>query len=207
MRCALKRTLDVAGAAILLALASPLLVLAALLVRASSGSPILFRQKRIGRSGRLFELLKFRTMTASSGAGSEQLPDEHRLTAVGRFLRAASIDELPQLVNVLRGDMSLVGPRPLLPEYLSRYSREQARRHEVKPGLTGWAQVHGRNILTWEEKFKLDVWYVDHASAWLDFKILLKTAVMVFRREGISASGHATMPPFEGSHEGGGLRS
>jgi len=174
---------------------SPVLLTLAARVRLSLGRPVLFRQQRPGLHGRPFELLKFRTMRGGDG------PDEARLTPVGRFLRAWSLDELPELWNVLRGDMSLVGPRPLLMQYLPRYSRRQGRRHEVKPGLTGWAQVNGRNALTWDEKFELDVWYVDNWSLWLDACILGRTIWQVLRREGISHEGHATMTEFMGSGE------
>ncbi len=183
---------------LLLALALPLLLLWAL-VRRKLGSPVLFRQVRPGLHGRPFMMVKFRTMTDERGADGELLPDAQRLTAFGRFLRATSLDELPELWNVLCGEMSLVGPRPLLMEYLPLYSPEQARRHEVRPGITGWAQVNGRNALSWEERFKLDVWYVDHRSLWLDLRILWLTVRKVLVREGISAQGEATMPRFTGS--------
>ena len=163
------------------------------------GSPVFFRQTRPGLQGRPFKMVKFRTMTGARGSDGQLLPDAVRLTAFGRFLRAASLDELPELWNVLKGDMSLVGPRPLLMEYLPLYSSEQARRHEVRPGITGWAQVNGRNALSWDEKFKLDVWYVDHRSLWLDIKILWLTVRKVLVREGISAAGEATMAAFKGS--------
>jgi exopolysaccharide biosynthesis polyprenyl glycosylphosphotransferase len=191
----LKRSLDLVGASILVVAVAPLLALIAALVRRDSPGPIFFRQERLGRNMRPFTLLKFRTMRP----GSPDEPDEARLTGLGALLRAWSIDELPQLWNVLRGDMSLVGPRPLLPVYLDRYTAAQARRHEVRPGITGLAQVSGRNALTWEEKFALDVWYVDHRSLRVDLWILWRTLVAVARREGVSASGHATMPEFLGS--------
>ena len=181
----------------LLLLALPLLVLA-LLVRRKLGSPVLFRQTRPGLHGQPFEMVKFRTMTDARGADGALLPDAVRLTPFGRFLRASSLDELPELWNVLKGEMSLVGPRPLLMEYLPLYSPQQARRHEVRPGITGWAQVNGRNALGWNDKFKLDVWYVDHRSLWLDIKILWLTVKKVLVREGISAAGEATMPRFTG---------
>lgn len=168
-------------------------------VRHKLGSPVFFRQTRPGLRGRPFEMVKFRTMTDARGPDGQLLPDAVRLTAFGRFLRATSLDELPELWNVLKGDMSLVGPRPLLMEYLQLYSPEQARRHEVRPGITGWAQVNGRNALSWEDKFKLDVWYVDHRSLWLDIKILWFTVRKVLVREGISADGEATMSKFTGS--------
>lgn len=194
-----KRSLDVllAGTTFLL-LALPLLFLACL-VRVRLGSPVLFRQVRPGLNGQPFMMVKFRTMTDERGEDGELLPDAQRLTAFGRFLRASSLDELPELWNVLRGEMSLVGPRPLLMEYLPLYSPEQARRHEVRPGITGWAQVNGRNAVSWEERFKLDVWYVDHSSLWLDLRILLLTVRKVIVREGISAQGEATMPRFTGN--------
>lgn len=187
----------VAGMALVL-LALPLLLLACL-VRVRLGSPVLFRQVRPGLHERPFMMVKFRTMTDERGADGELLPDARRLTSFGRFLRATSLDELPELWNVLRGEMSLVGPRPLLMEYLPLYSPEQARRHEVRPGITGWAQVNGRNALSWEERFKLDVWYVDHRSLWLDLRILWLTVRKVIVREGISAQGEATMPRFTGN--------
>jgi sugar transferase EpsL len=191
-----KRVLDivVAGLGVVLFF-FPMLFIAAC-IWLFIGAPILFRDTRPGKDGKPFAVLKFRTMTAEQGTGGRLLPDELRLTRLGRFLRAWSLDELPQLFNVLRGDMSLVGPRPLLTEYLGRYTPEQARRHEVKPGLTGWAQVNGRNALTWDEKFALDVWYVDNWSLRLDLLILWMTLRGVLRREGISAPGHATMPHF-----------
>lgn len=182
----------------LLALALPLLLLW-VLVRRKLGSPVLFRQVRPGLRGRPFMMVKFRTMTDECGADGDLLPDAQRLTAFGRFLRASSLDELPELWNVLRGEMSLVGPRPLLMEYLPLYSPEQARRHEVRPGITGWAQVNGRNALTWEEKFQLDLWYVDNRSIWLDLKILWLTVRKVLLRDGITAQGEATMSKFTGN--------
>lgn len=194
----MKRLLDVTLAALaLLALALPLLVLM-YLVRRKLGSPIFFRQVRPGLHGQPFEMIKFRTMTDARGPDGTWLPDAERLTPFGRWLRATSLDELPELWNVLKGDMSLVGPRPLLMEYLPLYTPEQARRHEVRPGITGWAQVNGRNAISWEEKFKLDVWYVDNRSLWLDIKILWLTVKRVWRRDGISAEGEATMPKFTG---------
>jgi lipopolysaccharide/colanic/teichoic acid biosynthesis glycosyltransferase len=196
---ALKRAFDVVGASAALVVLSPVLAVVALLVRVRMGSPVLFRQTRPGRGGRPFVMTKFRTMTDRRGADGELLPDAERLTALGRWLRRTSVDELPELLNVVRGDMSLVGPRPLLMEYLPLYTREQARRHEVRPGITGWAQVNGRNAVTWEEKFALDVWYVDHRSFRLDLEILGKTVTQVFGGHGVSAPGHATMEPFRGS--------
>lgn len=180
----------------------PLMGVLALIVRCVMGRPVLFRQTRPGRKGRPFELLKFRTMTEARDAAGRLLPDEQRLTRFGRWLRSTSLDELPELWNVLRGEMSLVGPRPLLMEYLPLYSPEQRRRHEVRPGITGWAQIHGRNAQSWEERFRLDVWYVDHRSLWLDLKILGHTFWKVLKREGIHAPGEATMPRFRGSGEG-----
>jgi lipopolysaccharide/colanic/teichoic acid biosynthesis glycosyltransferase len=194
-----KRAIDVIGASLALVVLSPLLALVAIGVRVRLGSPVLFRQERPGRGGRPFVMTKFRTMTDRRGADGALLPDAERLTRFGRFLRRTSIDELPELLNVVQGDMSLVGPRPLLMEYLPLYSPEQARRHEVRPGITGWAQVNGRNAVTWDEKFALDVWYVDHRSTRLDLEILGKTITQVFSGDGVSAPGHATMEPFRGS--------
>lgn len=195
----MKRIVDivVAGAS-LLALSVPLLMLAAL-IQVKLGSPVFFRQLRPGRHRRLFLMFKFRSMTEERGPDGLLLPDAVRLTSFGNFLRATSLDELPALWNVLRGDMSLVGPRPLLIEYLSLYTPEQDRRHEVRPGITGWAQVNGRNAISWEDKFKLDVWYVDHVSLWLDICILWLTVKKVLARDGISAPGEATMQKFQGS--------
>jgi lipopolysaccharide/colanic/teichoic acid biosynthesis glycosyltransferase len=194
----LKRVFDilVSGVA-LVVLVIPLLVLV-VLIRRKLGAPALFRQIRPGLHGRPFQLIKFRTMTDARGEDGLPLPDSERLTPFGRFLRATSLDELPELWNVLKGDMSLVGPRPLLMQYLPLYSQEQARRHEVRPGLTGWAQVNGRNALSWEQKFSLDVWYVDNRTFGMDVKILLLTVRKAIAREGISAPGDATMPPFLG---------
>lgn len=180
---------------------SPLLLIIAILVGLNYGSPIIFRQKRPGYLGKPYWLYKFRTMTNDRDSENNLLPDNERITRLGHFLRSYSLDELPELFNVLRGEMSLVGPRPLLMQYLERYSPEQARRHNVLPGITGWAQINGRNALTWEEKFKLDVWYVDHCTFFLDIKILLVTAIKVLRREGISQPGHATAEEFMGSHD------
>lgn len=194
-----KDVLDRAASALLIFLFSPLILATGLAIGLSMGRPVIFRQRRPGLNGRIFRLYKFRTMTGAKGADGKPLPDAQRITRLGRFVRALSLDELPQLVNVLKGDMSLVGPRPLLPEYLERYSPEQARRHEMKPGITGWAQVNGRNALDWETRFKLDVWYVDHWSLALDLRILAMTALKVLRRTGVSADGHATMPEFMGN--------
>lgn len=195
----LKRILDIVGACVALVVLSPVLLLVAALMRAKLGKPILFRQKRPGLQGYPFIMLKFRTMLDAVDEHGSALPDEQRLTSFGRLLRSTSLDELPELWNVLRGDMSLVGPRPLLMEYLALYSPEQARRHAVRPGITGWAQINGRNALGWDEKFALDVWYVDNQSFWLDVKILWRTVRQVFLRKGISAEGQATMSPFRGS--------
>jgi lipopolysaccharide/colanic/teichoic acid biosynthesis glycosyltransferase len=203
-RLAVKAGLDRAAAAAGLVLLAPVLLATAGAIRATMGPPVLFRQERPGRGGRPFRVAKFRTMREARGPDGSPLPDAERLTRLGRFLRATSLDELPQLWNVLEGDLSLVGPRPLLVEYLPRYTPEQARRHEVLPGITGWAQVNGRNALTWEEKFALDVWYVDHWSLALDLRILATTMLRVLRREGISSEGHATMPEFTGTRGGPG---
>ena len=195
----MKRLFDiVVSACALLVLALPLLGVV-WMVRRKLGSPVFFTQVRPGMHGKSFKMVKFRSMTSERGPDGELLPDAVRLTPFGRFLRATSLDELPELWNVLKGDMSLVGPRPLLMEYLPLYSPEQARRHEVRPGITGWAQVNGRNAISWEDKFKLDVWYVDHRSLWLDIKILWLTVKKVLVREGISAAGEATMGKFTGS--------
>ena len=182
-----------------LVLISPLLGLIGVLVRIFLGSPVLFRQMRPGKGGEPFNVYKFRTMTDERGSGENLLSDAERMTGLGRFLRSLSLDELPELFNVLRGEMSLVGPRPLLMQYLDRYSVEQARRHEVLPGISGWAQVNGRNAITWEDKFRYDVWYVDNWSLWLDIKILLTTGWKVITREGISQHGHTTAEEFMGS--------
>lgn len=194
-----KRSLDLAICTPTGLLLLPLLGVLAVAVKGNLGSPILFRQVRPGRDGQLFENIKFRTMQDERDAGGNPLPDAERLTSFGRFLRSTSLDELPELWNVLRGDMSLVGPRPLLVQYLDRYTPEQARRHEGRPGVTGWAQVNGRNALTWEEKFTLDVWYVDHMNLWLDLKILALTLLKAIKREGINQPGHATAEEFMGS--------
>lgn len=195
----IKRAFDVVIVFMAFILLFPVLLILLLLVRYKLGSPILFAQIRPGLHGVPFCMLKFRSMTNECGKDGQLLPDELRITPFGRFLRSTSLDELPGLWNVLKGDMSLVGPRPLLMEYLPFYSCEQARRHEVRPGITGWAQVNGRNAISWEEKFKLDVWYVDNRSLCLDIKILLMTVKKVLVREGISATGEATMTPFRGS--------
>lgn len=195
----IKRTLDIVIAASVLLITSPLLLLLALAVRLNLGTPVLFRQQRPGLHGRPFTMVKFRTMRDAVGRDGRALPDADRLTPFGKLLRSTSLDELPELWNVLRGDMSLVGPRPLLLEYLDRYTPEQARRHEVRPGVTGWAQVHGRNAVSWDERFRLDVWYVEHQSLMLDLRILVRTFTTVLRRTGVSAQGEATMSVFEGS--------
>lgn len=195
----MKRLFDIVAAGVALVLLSPLLLLVAIAVRATMGNPILFRQLRPGLEGEPFELVKFRTMRRLTTADVVPAEDEQRLTRLGRFLRASSLDELPELWNVLKGEMSLVGPRPLLMRYLPLYTPEQARRHQVRPGLTGWAQVNGRNALSWEEKFALDLWYVDNRSLLLDLRILLLTVWRVLRPSGIAAEGAATMPEFTGS--------
>ncbi|MDD2272296.1 MAG: sugar transferase [Desulfuromonadaceae bacterium] len=195
----MKRFFDILLALAGLMVLSPVLIVTAILVRIKLGSPILFRQQRPGFHAQPFYVFKFRTMTDQRDADGQLLSDEVRLTAFGRLLRRLSLDELPQLLNVVKGDLSLVGPRPLLIQYLPLYSPEQARRHEVRPGITGWAQVNGRNAISWEEKFRLDVWYVDHQSFWLDLKILWMTFNKVFKREGISQEGQATMSEFTGS--------
>jgi len=194
-----KRFIDLVAAAVGLVIISPLLLVLALLVRARLGSPVLFRQTRPGLHARPFTILKFRTMRDVRDASGNPLPDADRLPPLGRFLRSTSLDELPELWNVLRGDMSLVGPRPLLMEYLPLYSPEQARRHEVRPGITGWAQVNGRNALGWKERFALDVEYVEHRSLALDARILALTLLKVFRREGITQQGSASMEKFRGN--------
>jgi lipopolysaccharide/colanic/teichoic acid biosynthesis glycosyltransferase len=195
----LKRLFDFSISLLTLMILALPLGLVALCIRVKLGSPIFFRQQRPGLGGRSFEMLKFRTMTNARDSDGALKPDSERLTDFGRWLRATSIDELPELVNVLKGDMSLVGPRPLLMAYLPLYSPQQARRHEVLPGITGWAQVNGRNALTWPQKFELDAWYVENRSFWLDMRILWLTARRVLLREGISAAGEATMPAFKGN--------
>ena len=195
----LKRIFDVVVSATALLLLSPVIALVAWQISRKMGSPVLFRQTRPGLNGRPFQMVKFRTMKDAVDAEGNPLPDSERLTPFGQFLRSSSLDELPELWNVLKGDMSLVGPRPLLMEYLPLYSTEQYRRHEVRPGVTGWAQVNGRNSLSWDEKFKLDVWYVDNRSLWLDIKILFLTVKKVLVRDGISAEGEATMAKFTGN--------
>lgn len=194
-----KRFIDFTLSFVGLIVLAPVLLVTALLVRIKLGSPVIFRQQRPGLGGKPFMLFKFRSMTDARDATGALLSDEVRLPKFGRFLRASSLDELPELINVLKGEMSLVGPRPLLMEYLDHYTPEQMRRHEMRPGVTGWAQVNGRNLLSWEKRFALDVWYVDHVSPLLDLKILLLTLKKVVVREGISAEGSATMPNFTGS--------
>ena len=196
-----KNCFDRFAAFVLFLLLFPFLAFISLLVFLDLGFPIFFTQLRPGRRGRPFRLLKFRTMNNALNANGALLPDAERLTPFGRWLRATSIDELPELINILRGEMSFIGPRPLLMQYLPLYSRQQARRHDVKPGFSGWAQINGRNAISWEEKFRLDVWYVDHQSIVLDLRIFLLTIWKVIRREGISATGEATMAPFTGSAE------
>ncbi len=197
----MKRILDLALALIAILALSPILVVIATLVRGKLGRPVIFSQIRPGLNGAPFRMYKFRTMTQARDADGRLLPDARRLTDFGRFLRRTSLDELPELVNVLRGDMSLVGPRPLLMEYLPLYSLEQARRQDVRPGITGWAQINGRNAISWEDKFRLDTWYVDHRSLWLDTKILLLTVVKVLRSDGINQPGHETAEAFRGAEE------
>ncbi|MGB4073027.1 sugar transferase [Pseudomonas sp.] len=197
----LKRVFDIICSMLALLLFWPALLILYVLVRVNLGSPVLFRQQRPGLHGQPFMMVKFRTMLDAMDAEGNPLPDEVRLTRFGRFLRGTSLDELPELWNVLKGDMSLVGPRPLLMEYLPLYSAEQARRHAVRPGITGWAQINGRNALSWKQKFDLDTWYVDNQSFWLDFRVLLLTVRKVFIREGISAEGQATMSKFTGNDE------
>ncbi len=199
MRHLVKRLFDIIASVAGLIVISPLLVVLVLLVRLKLGAPILFRQQRPGLGGEAFVIYKFRTMTDQRDASGNLLPDEQRLPAFGRFLRSTSFDELPELLNVLKGDMSIVGPRPLMMQYLGRYSPQQARRHEVKPGITGWAQINGRNTISWEDKFELDVWYVDNWTLWLDIKIILRSVWMVVAREGITQQGRATMDEFMGT--------
>lgn len=194
----LKQIIDYGAALIGLLLLSPVLIGIAVIIRIIMGKPVLFRQTRPGRDGKPFTMLKFRSMKDIRDDHGALLPDSERLTKFGDFLRSTSLDELPELINVIKGDMSLVGPRPLLMEYLDRYSSEQVRRHEVRPGITGWAQVNGRNTLSWTKRFEHDVWYVDNWSMWLDIKIIWLTIVKVLAREGISAQDHVTMPPFTG---------
>ena len=193
-----KRLFDFSFSIILFVVLLPVFIITSCLIRFKLGKPIIFTQDRIGFRGKKFTLFKFRSMTSGCDKYGNLLPDSQRITSFGRFLRSSSLDELPELWNVLRGDMSLVGPRPLLVQYMSRYSSTQARRHEVRPGLTGWAQINGRNAISWEQKFALDVWYVDHQSLWLDLIILWTTVWKVLRRDDINASVEVTMPEFQG---------
>lgn len=197
----MKRLIDICLSLIAFLLLSPVIICVAVLVRFKLGSPMLFRQTRPGLHGKPFKMMKFRTMLDAVDAQGNPLPDEVRLTSFGKLLRSTSLDELPGLLSVLKGDMSLVGPRPLLMEYLPLYSVEQARRHEVRPGITGWAQVNGRNAISWEQKFKLDVWYVDNQSLWLDIKIILLTVKKVIARDGITEEGEVTASPFRGNKD------
>ncbi|HBC3451408.1 TPA: sugar transferase [Vibrio parahaemolyticus] len=198
-----KRSFDMVIALMVLVLLVPVIIILAIIIRKKLGSPILFRQTRPGLNGKPFEMVKFRTMKDAVDQQGNPLPDSERMTPFGDKLRNSSLDELPELWNVLKGEMSLVGPRPLLMQYLPLYSKEQSRRHDVRPGVTGWAQINGRNAISWEEKFALDVWYVDNKTLWLDIKILFMTVRKVFVKEGISADGHVTIEPFKGSEEQG----
>ncbi|HVB36211.1 MAG TPA: sugar transferase [Candidatus Acidoferrales bacterium] len=202
-----KRSIDLMGSILGLALLSPLMLVIALAILCTMGRPVFFRQRRPGYWGRPFWLVKFRTMSNARDPDRRLLPDDLRLTRLGRILRRTSLDELPELWNVAKGEMSLVGPRPLLMEYMDRYTPEQECRHHVKPGITGWAQINGRNALTWEQKFACDLWYVDHRCLWLDLRILLRTLWQVWHRDGISFAGHATMPAFMGRRESGAKES
>lgn len=197
---AVKRAIDIVCSGIGLIVLSPILVITAILIRKNLGSPIFFTQDRIGKDGKVFKMIKFRTMLDATDKYGNQLPDEERLTSFGKLLRSTSIDELPELVNVFLGDMSLVGPRPLLVEYKELYSKEQWRRHEVRPGITGWAQINGRNNISWNEKFKLDVWYVDNESLFIDIKIILATILKVIKRADINQDGEATVADFNGNN-------
>lgn len=199
--CFLKRFIDFVIVFFVLAVIWPILLFMAVWLHfANKGAGVFFTQERPGKHGKIFKVIKFKTMTDERDVSGNLLPDERRLTKIGKFIRSASVDELPQLINVLKGDMALIGPRPLLPQYLPLYSREQARRHEVRPGITGWAQVNGRNAISWSKKFELDVWYVDHCSFLLDLKIILLTIKKVFVREGISSDTSVTMEPFTGNN-------
>ena len=195
-----KRTIDIVCSGLGLIVLSPILLITAILIRIKLGSPIFFTQDRVGKDGKIFKMIKFRTMLDAVDKWGEPLPDEERMTPFGKFLRSTSIDELPELINVFKGDMSLVGPRPLLVEYIKLYSKEQFRRHEVRPGITGWAQVNGRNTLRWAEKFKLDIYYVDNFNIFFDIKILFMTLIKVIKREGISQEGSVTMEKFNGNN-------
>ena len=200
-KCFFKRLIDfVLALCALLVLFFVLLIIVVILHFSNKGAGVFFFQERTGKNGRIFKVIKFKTMTDERDAEGKLLPDAQRLTKVGRFVRSTSIDELPQLINVLKGDMALIGPRPLLPKYLPLYSKEQFRRHEVRPGITGWAQVNGRNNISWTRKFELDVWYVDHCSFWLDLRIIFLTIKKVFFREDISKDGEATTVPFDGTN-------
>ncbi len=200
MQLFIKRIIDIVLSLLGIIILSPVLVITAILVKTKLGSPIFFTQERVGKDGKIFKMIKFRTMLDAKNKWGEPLPDEERLTHFGKFLRSTSIDELPELINVLKGDMSLVGPRPLLVEYLPLYSKEQFRRHELRPGITGWAQVNGRNSINWNERFKLDVDYVNSYSLVKDFKIIIMTIGKVIKRDGISQEGHATMEKFNGTN-------
>lgn len=196
-----KRMIDCCLAMVAIVVLSPVMAAVALLLAvANKGAGVVFTQTRPGKNGRLFKVMKFKTMTDERDESGNLLPDAQRLTKTGKFIRSTSLDELPQLFNVLKGDMALIGPRPLLPQYLPLYSKEQARRHDVRPGITGWAQVHGRNAISWKKKFELDVWYVDHCSFWLDLKIILLTVKKVIIREGITQEGQATAEYFNGNN-------
>lgn len=195
----IKRAIDILGSFLWGLLISPILIIIAILIRIKLGSPIFFTQDRVGKDGKVFKIIKFRTMLEAYDKFGEPLSDKERVTSFGNFLRSTSLDELPELINVLKGDMSLVGPRPLLVEYIDLYSKEQFRRHEVRPGMTGWAQVNGRNNLNWDEKFKMDVEYVDNVNLLLDIKILFLTIFKVLKRDGISKDGHVTMDKFKGN--------
>lgn len=197
----IKRLFDFVVSFLLLIVLFPLMCLIGIKIRNNLGHPYIFKQKRPGLDGKIFEVLKFRSMKDAFDAEGNSLPDADRLTPFGRKLRSSSLDELPSLWNVLKGDMSLVGPRPLLVEYLTLYNEEQAKRHDVRPGITGWAQINGRNAISWDDKFKLDIWYVENQSFWLDVKILFLTLKKVFIKEGISAEGHATIEPFKGNED------
>lgn len=200
MQLFIKRIIDIVLSLLGIIILSPVLVITAILVKTKLGSPIFFTQERVGKDGKIFKMIKFRTMLDAKDKWGEELPDEERLTPFGKFLRSTSIDELPELINVLKGDMSLVGPRPLLVEYLPLYSKEQFRRHELRPGITGWAQVNGRNSINWSERFKLDVDYVNSYSLVKDFKIIIMTVGKVIKRDGISQDGHVTMEKFNGNN-------
>ncbi|AUN15260.1 sugar transferase [Paraclostridium sordellii] len=200
MQKIIKRTIDILASSIGLLVLSPVLIIVGILIRVKLGSPIFFTQDRLGKDGKVFKMIKFRTMLDATDKWGEPLPDEDRLTPFGKALRSTSLDELPELINVFKGDMSLVGPRPLLIEYKELYSEEQFRRHEVRPGITGWAQVNGRNTLAWNERFKMDIDYVDNQSVFIDIKILFMTVFKVLKRDGISQDGHATMEKFNGNN-------